>query len=215
MIALLEREVSGEGQWVDSSLLGAQVFMLDFQAARWLMDKHVPQQAGNNHPTSIPTGVFETKDGYINIAATGQVIWERFCKAMNAEKLINDPRYSSGAARSENRDALNAEINQRTKAKDSETWIEYFNEAGVPAGAINSIDQVFADPQVQHLGMAEKLHSEAIGDIELVAQAVKLHRTPSTLAVAPPERGEHTDEILTSIGYNADEISEMRKKNVI
>lgn len=215
MIALLEREVSGEGQWVDSSLLGAQVFMLDFQAARWLMDKHVPQQAGNNHPTSIPTGVFETKDGYINIAATGQVIWERFCKAMNAEKLMTDPRYSSGAARSENRDALNAEINQRTKAKDSETWIEYFNEAGVPAGAINSIDQVFADPQVQHLGMAEKLHSEAIGDIELVAQAVKLHRTPSTLAVAPPERGEHTDEILTSIGYNADEISEMRKKNVI
>ncbi|NKB56850.1 MAG: CoA transferase [Alphaproteobacteria bacterium] len=215
MVALLEREQSGEGQWVDSSLLAAQIFMLDFQAARWLMDKDVPQQAGNNHPTSIPTGVFETADGYINIAATGQVIWERFCKAMDAEDLMADSRYATGAARSENRDALNAEINRRTKEKDSATWIDFFNEAGVPAGEINTIDQVFADPQVEHLAMAESVRSDAVGDIELVAQAVKLSRTPSTLAVAPPERGEHTDEILQDLGFGADEISDMHQRNIV
>ncbi len=215
MVALLEREQSGEGQWVDSSLLAAQIFMLDFQAARWLMDKDVAPQAGNNHPTSIPTGVFETKDGYINIAATGQVIWERFCKAMDAEDMMTDARYANGAARSENRDALNADINRRTKERDSATWIEFFNEAGVPAGEINSIDQVFADPQVEHLKMAESVQSGAIGDIELVAQAVRLHRTPSTLAVAPPERGEHTDEVLQGLGYSADEVAAMRERNVV
>ena len=215
MVALLEREQSGEGQWVDSSLLAAQIFMLDFQAARWLMDKDVAPQAGNNHPTSIPTGVFETKDGYINIAATGQVIWERFCKAMDAEDMMTDARYANGAARSENRDALNADINRRTKERDSATWIEFFNEAGVPAGEINSIDQVFADPQVEHLKMAESVQSEAIGDFELVAQAVRLHRTPSTLAVAPPERGEHTDEVLQGLGYSEDDIAAMRERNVV
>ncbi len=215
MVALLEREQSGEGQWVDSSLLAAQIFMLDFQAARWLMDQDVAPQAGNNHPTSIPTGVFETKDGHINIAATGQVIWERFCKAMDAEDMMTDARYANGAARSENRDALNADINRRTKERDSATWIEFFNEAGVPAGEINSIDQVFADPQVEHLKMAESVQSGAIGDIELVAQAVRLHRTPSTLAVAPPERGEHTDEVLQGLGYSADEVAAMRERNVV
>lgn len=215
MVALLEREQSGEGQWVDSSLLAAQIFMLDFQAARWLMDRDVAQQAGNNHPTSIPTGVFETKDGHINIAATGQVIWERFCKAMDAEDLMTDERYSTGAARSENRDTLNTEINRRTKKRDSATWIEFFNETGVPAGEINSIDQVFADPQVQHLKMSETVHSETIGNLNLVAQAVKLNRTPGTIALAPPERGEHTDEILQGLGYSPDDIAEMHERNIV
>ena len=215
MVALLEREQSGEGQWVDSSLLAAQIFMLDFQAARWLMDRDVAQQAGNNHPTSIPTGVFETKDGHINIAATGQVIWERFCKAMDAEDLMTDERYSTGAARSENRDTLNTEINRRTKKRDSATWIEFFNETGVPAGEINSIDQVFADPQVQHLKMSESVHSETIGNLNLVAQAVKLNRTPGTIALAPPERGEHTDEILQGLGYSPDDIAEMHERNIV
>jgi len=215
MVALLEREQSGEGQWVDSSLLAAQIFMLDFQAARWLMERDVAQQAGNNHPTSIPTGVFETKDGHINIAATGQVIWERFCKAMDAEDLMTDERYSTGAARSENRDTLNTEINRRTKKRDSATWIEFFNETGVPAGEINSIDQVFADPQVQHLKMSETVHSETIGNLNLVAQAVKLNRTPGTIALAPPERGEHTDEILQGLGYSPDDIAEMHERNIV
>ncbi|MEX2616634.1 MAG: CoA transferase [Alphaproteobacteria bacterium] len=216
MIALLEREKSGAGQWVDTSLLAAQIFMLDFQAARWLMDHEVPRQAGNNHPTSIPTGVFRTSDGHINIAVAGQVIWERFCATMGEPDLNAMPDYSTGALRSQNRDALNAAINDRTRHKTGAEWIDIFNEAGVPAGEINSIDQVFADPQVRHLGMAESVTSPAIGgDIELVSQAIRMSRTPSRIAVAPPERGEHSDEVYAGLGYSAAEIADLRSRNVI
>jgi formyl-CoA transferase len=215
MVALLEREVSGKGQWVQSSLLQAQIFMLDFQAARWTMSQEVAKQAGNNHPTSIPTGVFATTDGHINLAVAGGAIWERFCKCVGAEHWITDARYKTGPDRSKNRDALNAEIEAVTRTKDSAAWIEIFNKAGVPAGPIYNIDQVFADPQVQHLKMAQTVHSEAIGDIALVAQAVGLSRTPSTFAVAPPERSEHTEEVLAEIGLSAGEIADLRKRNVI
>jgi formyl-CoA transferase len=215
MVALLERETSGKGQWVQSSLLQAQIFMLDFQAARWTMSHEVAPQAGNNHPTSIPTGVFQTSDGYINLAVAGGAIWERFCKASGREDWITNPDYKTSPDRSKNRDALNAEIEAMTRTKTSDEWIDAFNKAGVPAGPIYSIDKVFADPQVQHLGMAQTVHSEALGDIDLVAQAVGLSRTPSTFAVAPPERGEHTDEVLSEIGLSDGEIADLRKRNVI
>jgi formyl-CoA transferase len=215
MVALLERETSGKGQWVQSSLLQAQIFMLDFQAARWTMSHEVAQQAGNNHPTSIPTGVFKTSDGYINIAVAGGAIWERFCQAVGREDWLINPAYKTAPDRSKNRDALNAEIEDLTKTRESDHWIDAFNKAGVPAGPIYSIDKVFADPQVQHLGMAQTVHSEALGDIDLVAQAVGLSRTPSTFAVAPPERGEHTDEVLSEIGLSDGEIADLRKRNVI
>jgi len=215
MVALLEREVSGKGQWVQSSLLQAQIFMLDFQAARWTMSHEVAKQAGNNHPTSIPTGVFQTSDGYINLAVAGGAIWERFCKAVGREDWIANPAYKTGPDRSKNRDALNAEIEALTRTKPSDHWIDAFNKAGVPAGPIYSIDKVFADPQVQHLGMAQTVHSEKLGDIDLVAQAIGLSRTPSTFAVAPPERGEHTDEVLSEIGLSDGEIADLRKRNVI
>ncbi len=216
LVALLEREVSGEGQWVQSSLLQAQIFMLDFQAARWLVDHEVPPQAGNNHPTSIPTGVFETSDGHINIAVAGQVIWERFCKAIDASHLAKNPDYATPEARSKNRDALNAELNAITRTKDSATWVRLLNEAGVPCGPIYHIDEVFADPQVRHLRAAESVYSPGRGEeIELVAQAVKLSRTPSTLVAGPPERGQHTDEVLTEFGYTPEEIADFRARTVV
>jgi formyl-CoA transferase len=179
------------------------------------MSQEVARQAGNNHPTSIPTGVFATTDGHINLAVAGGAIWERFCKCVGAEHWITDPRYKTGPDRSKNRDALNAEIEAVTRTKDSAAWIEIFNKAGVPAGPIYSIDQVFADPQVQHLKVAQTVHSDAVGDIALVAQAIGLSRTPSTFAVAPPERGEHTDAVLAEIGLSAGEIADLRKRNVI
>ena len=216
MIALLEREQSGKGQWVQSSLLQSQVFMLDFQAARWTVEQEVAPQAGNNHPTSIPTGVFETTDGHINIASAGQAIYERFCKAVDAEHLITKPDYADGAARSKNRDALNAEINAIIKSKDSQTWVDMLNEAGVPCGPIYSIDQVFDDPQIKHLGAVESVYSpDRDEDIELVAQAIKMSRTPSKLEVGPPMRGEHTDEILEEFGYSSNQIADFKMRTVI
>ena len=216
MIALLEREQSGKGQWVQSSLLQSQVFMLDFQAARWTVEQEVAPQAGNNHPTSIPTGVFETTDGHINIASAGQAIYERFCKAVDAEHLITKPDYADGAARSKNRDALNAEINAIIKSKDSQTWVDMLNEAGVPCGPIYSIDQVFDDPQIKHLGATESVYSpDRDEDIELVAQAIKMSRTPSKLEVGPPMRGEHTDEILEEFGYSSNQIADFKTRTVI
>ncbi|PPR60927.1 MAG: Succinyl-CoA--L-malate CoA-transferase beta subunit [Alphaproteobacteria bacterium MarineAlpha4_Bin2] len=216
MIALLEREQSGKGQWVQSSLLQSQVFMLDFQAARWTVEKEIAPQAGNNHPTSIPTGVFETTDGHINIASAGQAIYERFCKAVDAEHLITNPDFIDGEARSKNRDALNEEINAITRDKDSQTWVDLLNEAGVPCGPIYSIDQVFEDPQIQHLGAAESVYSpDRDEEIELVAQAIKLSRTPSKLKVGPPKRGEHTDEVLKEFGYSDDQIEDFLLRTVV
>ncbi|WP_315781618.1 MULTISPECIES: CaiB/BaiF CoA-transferase family protein [unclassified Bradyrhizobium] len=215
LTALLEREVSGEGQWVQTSLLQAQIFMLDFQAARWLMEKDVAPQAGNNHPTSIPTGVFKTSDGYINIAATGGRIWERLCQTLGAPEWIDNPDYATAPARSKNRDALNAEINARTLAKTSEQWVAELNAAGVPCGPIYAIDQMFDDPQVKHLGMAKPVPSDDGRDITLVAQPFTLSRTPSRMAARPPEFGEQTEEILAEFGFTDGEIADLRVHRVV
>jgi crotonobetainyl-CoA:carnitine CoA-transferase CaiB-like acyl-CoA transferase len=215
LVALLEREKSGKGQWLHTSLLQAQIFMLDFQSARWLIDGNVPQQAGNNHPTSIPTGVFETADGEINISVTGKPIWQRFCSALGLDDLADHPNFLTEELRSNNRVDLNSRIATVTKTASSAHWVDALNEAGVPCGPINSIDQTFADPQVQHLDITQSVKSAKHGDMEMVGQPVELERTPSRLVVAPPECGEHNDEILLDIGYSPERINELRKQNVI
>jgi crotonobetainyl-CoA:carnitine CoA-transferase CaiB-like acyl-CoA transferase len=212
LTALLEREKSGKGQHIETSLLQAQIFMLDFQAARYLVKGEVAKQAGNNHPTSIPTGVFKTADGHINIASTGQKIWERFCNAIEAPELITNPDYATGAARSKNRDALNAEIDRRIEKRSSAEWIDRLNKAGVPCGPIYSIDQMFADPQVKHVRMAQPVKG---GKLTLVGQPVTLSRTPSKLVAAPPGLGQHTNAILREIGYSAKQIAALRKADAI
>ena len=215
LVALLERETSGRGQWLHTSLLQAQIFMLDFQASRWLMKHDVAKQAGNNHPTSIPTGVFKTKDGHINIAVTGQKIWERFCNSVGRTDWLKNPSYASGALRSKNREALNAEIESEIQKQPSQTWIDRFNEAGVPSGPIYSIDQVFGDPQVKHLGIAQGLDKPGKGRVEYVGQPVVLIRTPSHVAAHPPALGQHTDEVLAELGYGAGDIEALRAKKVV
>ncbi len=215
LIALLEREQSGEGQWVKSSLLGAQISMLDFQAARWTIGKEVPGQAGNNHPTSIPTGVFATADGYINIAAAGDDIFRRLCKALGAEHLQADPLFASGGDRSTNRDALNEAIEAITRGRTSAAWIEALNQAGVPSGPIYSMNEVFADPQVQHLGMTRVVPHQVLGDVEVIGQPIELSRTPWSIRSATPEPGEHTDSVLTELGYSAEEIARLHTGKVV
>ena len=215
LTALLEREVSGEGQWVSTSLLQAQIFMLDFQAARWLQQGEVAKQAGNNHPTSIPTGVFKTKDGHINIASTGQVMWERLCNAIDAPELIEHADYKTGALRSKNRDALNAEIDKRTVHKTSAQWIDIFNQAGVPCGPIYSIDQMFADEQVKHLGIAQSATRSDGKQQTFVGQPVSLSRTPSRIVATPPEQGQHTDEVLKEFGFADKDIAALRAAKAV
>jgi formyl-CoA transferase len=209
-VALLEREKSGQGQWVKSSLLQAQLFMLDFQAARWLMKGEVPKQAGNNHPTSIPTGVYRTRDGHMNLAVSGGRIWVRFCDALGAPELATNPDYANGVQRSRNRDALHDEIERRLVERDTAEWVQLFNEAGVPSGPIYSIDQAFADPQVQHLGIVQK-----VGEVPYLGQPVTLSRTPSHVASHPPALGEHTDAVLRDLGYAAAEIDVFKSQGIV
>jgi formyl-CoA transferase len=215
LVALLEREVSGEGQWVRSSLLQAQIQLLDFQAARWLMAHEVPPQAGNDHPTSIPTGVFPTSDGHINIAAAGTHIYKRFCEAIGAPQLIDHPDYATDKLRSKNRAGMNEEIAAITRHKSSREWIDILNKAGVPCGPIYKMDEVFADPQVRHLRMAAPVHHPRLGDIEVVNQAVELSRTPSGVRYPTPEKGEHTDEVLGELGFDAAAIADLRRHKVV
>jgi formyl-CoA transferase len=212
LTALLEREVSGEGQWVQTSLLQAQAFMLDFQGARCLVKGEVAGQAGNNHPTSIPTGAFRTADGYINIATAGGAIWERCAKALGAEHLLERPEYATRELRLKNRDALNAELEAILAKRDTASLVETLNAAGVPCGPIYDIGQMFADPQVKHLGVAGKV---ADADLTLMAQPFSLSRTPSHLDRRPPERGADSEEVLAEFGFSRDEIAALRAAGTI
>ena len=215
LTALLERDVSGEGQWVQTSLLQAQIFMLDFQASRWLMEQDVAKQVGNDHPTSIPTGVFRTSDGYINIATAGGKIWERCAQALGVPELPKRPEYLTAPDRSRNRKELNAEINKLTEKKSTDTWVRELNAAGVPCGPIYSIDQMFDDEQVKHLGIAQDVPNAENRHIRLVGQPFKLSRTPSKMVAPPPEFGEQTEEVLAEFGFSAGEIAELRKAKVV
>ena len=214
LVALLEREASGRGQWVHTSLLEAMVYMMDFQTARWTIDGEIPKQAGNFHPTSIPTGVYKARDGYMNIAVFGSKIWERFCQILGAPEWITDQRYHDKASRSVNRDTLNAEINRRLATHDRAHWVREFNEGGVACGLINDMQGVFEEPQVQHLGMLKEVVSPHHGPQKLVGQPMQLTRTPSTIARATPRRGEHTEEILAELGYAPVDLARMKANGV-
>jgi len=215
LTALLQREETGEGQWVHTSLLEAQIAMLDFQAARWTMANEVPGQAGNDHPTSIPTGVFQTSDGHINIAASGEQMWQRLCELLEADDLFNDPDYATGGTRSKNRKVLNEKLQSYFITQTNAYWIETLNESGVPCGPIYHMNEMWSDPQVQHLQMARTVDHSILGPSDVVRNAANLSNAQDLPYTPSPERGEHTDEILSEFGFSEDEIESMKKGNIV
>ena len=213
--ALLEREKSGIGQWVNTSLLQAQIFMLDFQASRWLCDNNVAGQAGNNHPTSVPTGVFKTSDGSINLAVAGEIIWRRFAEAVDKGDWLEMEEFKDAKNRLKNRDYLNSLIEELTVTKSSNEWVEKLEKVGVPCGPINSIDKVFEDPQVKHLGIAQSVDTIPFGETELVGQPFNLSRTPSSLKQRPPEKGEQNSDVLSELGFSDKELNDFKNQEII
>jgi crotonobetainyl-CoA:carnitine CoA-transferase CaiB-like acyl-CoA transferase len=215
LVALLERERSGKGQWVHTSLLEAMVRMLDFQTTRWLIGKEIPPQAGNDHPTGIPTGVFKTADGHMNIAASGQHMYRRLCEALDVKHLIDDPRFKTPQDRSKNRVACNAELEKATVTKTSADWVTILNKAGVPCGPILNVKEVFEDEQVRALGLAVKIRHPRLGEQEVQNLPVTLSRTPGAVRTASPDLGEHTDQVLAELGYSKEEVAALNRDGAV
>ena len=215
LVALLERERSGKGQWVHTSLLEAMVRMLDFQTTRWLIGKEIPPQAGNDHPTGIPTGVFKTADGHMNIAASGQHMYRRLCEALDVKHLIDDPRFKTPQDRSKNRVACNAELEKATATKTSAEWVEILNKAGVPCGPILDVKQVFEDEQIKHLKLAVEIEHPRLGKQRVQNLPVTLSRTPGKVVSTSPDLGEHTDQVLGELGYSKADIEELKREKAV
>ena len=217
MAALLEREVSGEGQWVQTSLLESQIAMLDFQAAQWLIDRKVPKSTGNEHPLTVPTGVFPTSDGYINLAAIGQTMWKRLCVALDAPQLIDEPGFGSDPERVQNRARVNAAVGAAFRTRTTADWTERLLKAGVPCGPIYTVDHMFEDPQVRHLGIARPMHHPELGDIEVVGLPMRFSRHPREEGpMRPaPHQGDQTEAILSGLGYSPERIAELRAQFVV
>lgn len=199
MTALIERQRTGKGRWVQTSLLQSCIALLDFQAARWLIDGEVPAQEGNHHPTGVPMGTFETADGAINIAAAGDSMFSKFCEVAGKREWLSDPRFSSNHTRFENRDILRQAVAEILKQRDSESWIEALNAAGVPCGPIYTIDEVFSDAQVRHLNTTHRFTSPHIGELEILAQPIVMAGVKTDVRRAAPEMGEHGEEILAEL----------------
>jgi crotonobetainyl-CoA:carnitine CoA-transferase CaiB-like acyl-CoA transferase len=215
LIALAERERSGLGQWVQTSLLEAQIAMMDFQAARYLIDRQVPPQAGNDHPTTTPMGVVATADGFINIGVGGDGHWRAFCKVIGRPDLAEHPDYAKGASRTRYRPQIKTLLAPIFAARTSADWLAALEAEGVPAGPIYRVDEVFADPQVKHLGIAAAVTDSERGDVRVVGQAITLSRTPASVVSSVPEQGEHTEEILREIGCTDNEIAQLRANKIV
>ena len=215
LVALQERAVSGKGQWVQTSLLEAQIAMMDFQAARYLVEGSVPPQAGNDHPYQTPMGVYRTRDGAINLGVGGEEQWRSFCRAVGRAEWGTDSRYDSTEKRFERRPELREMIEERLSQADSADWLAVMEQHSVPAGPIYGVDEMFDDPQVRHLGIARPLAHPELGAIRVVGQPVTLSRTPCAVTEPTPAAGQHNEAILAELGYDEAGLARLRANGVI
>ena len=215
LIALLDREVSGQGRWVQTSLIEAGLTLLDFQATRWTMDKKIPPQEGNNHPTNTPMGCFPTADGHLNVAATSNKNFQIFCKLIDRQDMAADPRFASTALRRQNKQAMNEIIAAALQARTTGEWFELLVAAGLPCGPVYNIKQAFADPQVEALRIRRPVTHPRLGELDLVAQPCEITGYDREIRTATPDLGEHTNEILGSLGYSAEEIEKLKAARAI
>jgi len=215
MMAIFDRTRTGVGRWVHTSLLESIIFMLDFQAARYLSKGEVAKQAGNDHPTGVPTGVFPSSDGHFNIAAASTRVWERLADALGHPEWKTKAEWNTTAKRGADRKNLNGTIAEITKQKPGAHWVELLEEAGVPCGPIYSIDQVFADPQVKHLGLSTPMKNGKKGTVNVVGSPINMEGLPKDIRIPTGEAGQHTDEVLKSVGYTDAQLKEMRTSGVI
>jgi len=215
LTALVERDQSAEGQWVQSNLLQAGLTLLDFQAARYTMKGEVAKQVGNDHPTFMPTSAYSTADGYMNVAATGMGVWEKFAAALGRDDLLNDEEFKIAKGRSDGRARLNAEISLTLATRTTAEWVDHLLAHGVPCGPIYNMDQVFADPQVKHIGASAKVTHPTLGEITLLNQSIGLSRTPASLKTSTPMKGEHTEEVLFELGFTSEKIAALKQDGSI
>jgi crotonobetainyl-CoA:carnitine CoA-transferase CaiB-like acyl-CoA transferase len=215
LIALLDREISGQGRWVQTSLIEAGLTLMDFQSTRWTMDKQIPPQEGNNHPTNTPMGCFPTADGHINIAATSNKNFKIFCGLIEREDMATDPRFASIASRRQNKEAMNALIAEALQARTTAEWFERIVAAGLPCGPVYNVKQAFADPQVEALRIRRSVTHPRLGEIDLVAQPCEITGFDREIRTATPDLGEHNREILGSLGYSDEEIAKLKAARAI
>ncbi|MCS6891444.1 MAG: CoA transferase [Rhodovarius sp.] len=215
VMALFDRERTGRGRWVHTSLLEAQLFMLDFQATRWLQDGDLPGQAGNDHPVNTPMGVFPAADKPINIAASSPRLWEVFCRVAGREDWLRKPEWATPQGRTADRAALNAAIAEETRKRPAAWWVERLEEAGIPCGPINNIREVFEDPQVRHLDKVWHVPHPRRGRLPVMGSPLNLEGLTPGIRRGVPEAGEHAEEILAEAGLTAEEITELRASGAL
>jgi len=215
MLALFHRQKTGKGQWVDTSLLDSQIAWLTYRAGEYFASGKLPEKVGSGHPMIVPYQAFKAKDEYINIAAGNDQLWKRFCKVINMENIMDDPKFVTNAKRVENRKELIAILSKIIETKTGAEWLKLLEDAGIPAGPIYTLDKLFSDPQVLHRKMMVELTHPKAGKIKVTGVPVKLSEAPGEITAPPPLLGQHNKEVLKDLGYSAEEIEKLIADKVV